>query len=48
MTKYDDKINDAWGKQVTGPYERGERDLDACIAAFKEAVAAAYTDITVE
>jgi hypothetical protein len=48
MTEYDDKINTAWSDNVTTPYEKGELELDECIAKFKEAVAAAYTDITVE
>lgn len=48
MTEYDDKINNLWGDNVTTPYSKGENDLDTCIANFKAAVAAAYTDIVVE
>ena len=48
MTEYDDTINTLWGDNVTTPYSKGEFDLDTCIANFKAAVAAAFTNITVE
>ncbi|MDO5434798.1 MAG: carbohydrate ABC transporter substrate-binding protein [Clostridia bacterium] len=48
MTEYDDTINTLWGDNVTAPYSKGEADLDTCIANFKAAVAAAFTNIVVE
>ena len=48
MTEYDDTINTLWGDNVTTPYSKGEADLDTCIANFKAAVAAAFTNIVVE
>ncbi len=48
MTEYDDTINTLWGDNVTTPYSKGEFDLDTCIANFKTAVAAAFTNIVVE
>ena len=48
MTEYDDKINTAWSDNVTTPYEKGDLELEECIQKFKEAVAAAYPDITIE
>ncbi len=49
LCQYDAKINDAWSKFVTTPYETAENDdLDALIENFKKEVAAAVTTITVE
>jgi hypothetical protein len=48
MSQYDDTINDLWSKNVTAPYEAGEKDIDTAIADFKAAVAAAINTITVE
>ena len=49
MSQYDDTINDLWSKNVTAPYEAGEiDDIEAAIANFKTAVAAAINTITVE
>jgi hypothetical protein len=48
MTEYDADINTMWSDNVTTPYSKGEQDLDTCIANFKAAVAAAFTDIVVE
>ena len=48
MSEYDADINDLWDKFVTTPYTKGEKDLDACLADFKEQVAATITTITVE
>lgn len=48
MTDYDETINNLWDAQATQPYIKGEKDLDTAIADFKAAVAAAFTNITVE
>lgn len=48
MTEYDADLNDLWGKFVTAPYSKGEKDLDTCIADFKAEVAAAFANIVVE
>ena len=48
LNYYDNKINDAWSKFVTTPYETGEKTLEEAIEGFKQEVAAAITDITVE
>ena len=48
LNYYDNKINDAWSKFVTTPYETGEKTLEEAIEGFKKEVAAAITDITVE
>ena len=48
MSEYDDTINGLWNDYVTTPYTKGEKDLDTCLAEFKDAVAAAITTITVE
>ena len=48
MSEYDDTINGLWNDYVTTPYTKGEKDIDTCLAEFKDAVAAAITTITVE
>lgn len=48
MTEYDETINSLWDNNVTTPYAKGEMELDACIEQFKAAVAAAFTNITVD
>lgn len=48
MTEYDADLNDLWGKFVTAPYSKGEKELDECIADFKAEVAAAFANIVVE
>jgi hypothetical protein len=48
MSEYDDTINGLWDTYVTTPYTKGEKDLDTCLAEFKDAVAAQITTITVE
>ena len=48
LSYYDNKINDAWSKFVTTPYEAGEKTLEEALESFKQEVAAAITDITVE
>lgn len=48
MTEYDADINDLWGKFVTAPYSKGEKDLDTCIADFKAEVAATFANLVVE
>lgn len=48
MTDYDEKMNDLWDKNVSTPYSKGEKDLDECIAEFKNAVSAQFPDLVVE
>ena len=48
VSYYDNKINGTWDKFVTAPYEAGEKSLEDAIADFKNEVASAITDITVE
>ncbi|MBR6668118.1 MAG: carbohydrate ABC transporter substrate-binding protein [Clostridia bacterium] len=48
MTDYDEKMNSLWSDFVTTPYSKGEKDLDTCIADFKDQVKLAYPDLIVE
>ena len=48
LSYYDNKINNAWDKFVTAPYESNEKTLEEALDSFKQEVAASITDITVE
>lgn len=48
MSEYDETMNSLWDNNVTQPYIKGEVDIDTAIQNFKDAVAAAYPDLTVE
>lgn len=48
LTEYDETIDTLWNDNCVQPYIRGEKDLDTAIADFKAAVAAQFTNITVE
>ena len=48
MTDYDETINSKWSDACTTPYTKGELSLEEAIQAFKDEVAAAFTDIVVE
>lgn len=48
MTDYDEKLNSLWSDFVTTPYSKGEKEVDECIADFKEQVKLAYPDLIVE
>lgn len=48
MTEYDETMNNLWDTNCTQPYIKGEKDLDTAIADFKAAVAAQFSDVTVE
>ncbi|NLV58284.1 MAG: carbohydrate ABC transporter substrate-binding protein [Clostridiales bacterium] len=48
MSRYDETLNTLWQDNVTLPYSKGEVEFDAAIATFKEKVAAAYADLTIE
>ena len=46
--EYDDQIGSMWYENVTVPYVRGEKSLDACVSDFKTAVREALPTIAVE
>ncbi len=48
MTDYDEKLNSLWSDFVTTPYSKGEKELEECIADFKDQVKVAYPDLIVE
>ena len=45
MTKYDDKLDDEWGKQVTGPYTKDGMDKEECFQNFKNKVKELFVDV---
>ena len=45
---YDATLNDLWNTYVVEPYTLGEKDLDACVAEFREQAKAAIPSLIVD